>query len=186
MKALVNTLVATSLLFGAGAAVAANHDPKVIIPLLSASKLSLVEGIELAQKTHGPATSAKFEVNDAGKLVLSVYTIPEGFGVEPEKATLSEVLIDPTADQPQLNLKVFPDKEHIARAASHMTLFRLSPLTLADVLRNASRETKATPIDVRNPTVRDKRPVAEVLMFDANKQPLTVVVDLLSGSVTRK
>ena len=186
MRSLAKTLVAVSLLFGASAAVAANHDPKVIIPMLSASKLSLVQGIELAQQAHGPATSAKFEVNDEGKLVLSVYTIPEGFGVEPEKATLSEVLIDPTADQPRLKLEVFPDKEHIARAASHMTLFRLSKLSLVDVLERASRETKATPIDVRNPTVRDKRPVAEVVLFDANKQPLTVVVDLLSGSVTRK
>lgn len=186
MKSFAKTLVAIFLFFGAGAVVAANHDPKVIIPLLSASKLSLVEGIELAQKSHGPATSAKFEVNDEGKLVLSVYTIPEGFGVEPEAATLSEVLMDPTADKPALKLEVFPDKEHIARAASHMTLFRLSKLSLADVLRSASRETKATPIDVRNPTVRNQRPVAEVVLFDANKQPLTVVVDLLSGSVTRK
>ncbi len=169
-----------------GSAFAANHDPAVIIPLLSTSKLSLVEGIRLAEAERGPATSAKFEVADDGKLVLSVYNIPEGFAVEPEKATLAEVSIDPTAEQPVLKFEVFEDKEHIARAAAHMTLFRLAPFTLVEVLERAARATGATPLDVRNPTVEGKRAVAAVVLYDRAGKPLTVTVDLLSGEVLKK
>ena len=64
---------------------AGDHDPKVIIPLLKHAKMSLLEGIEYAEKKSGVTTSAKFEV-EGGKLMLSIYTVPEGLAVEPEAA----------------------------------------------------------------------------------------------------
>lgn len=82
-----------STLFGllaVNSAFAADHDPNSIIPLLKDSKVSLLEGIEYSEKISGIATSAKFEV-DGGKLMLSIYTIPEGLNVEPEKASLTEL-----------------------------------------------------------------------------------------------
>src|SRR5712692_2058373 len=48
-----------------------------LVGQLKASKLSLLEGIQKAEKDHGPAISAKFEVED-GKLMLSVYTAQAG------------------------------------------------------------------------------------------------------------
>lgn len=179
LAALVASLAMQSL------AHAASHDPTAIAALMPSSKLSLVEGIKLAETSHGPATSAKFEVNDEGKLVLSIYTIPEGFDIEPEKATLSEIAMDPTAAEPGLRLEKFEDKEHIARSAAHMTLFRLSRFKLTDVLEKAAQATKASPIDVRNPTIVDKHPVADIILLDQQGKAQTVRVDLLSGETTR-
>ena len=44
--------------------------------------MSLLEGIQYAERAGGVATSAKLEVED-GKLMLSVYLVPEGLAVEP-------------------------------------------------------------------------------------------------------
>jgi hypothetical protein len=173
---------ALSSLIGLSNAMAADHDPSHIIPLMKDAKMSLVEGIEYAEKVSGVSTSAKFEIASNGKLMLSVYTIPEGLGVEPEKATLTEVSGDVTQAPFQPQIDVFADKEHIARATVHMTLFQLSKLSLKDVVARALQCEKGTPIDVRNPMVRKGRPVADVILFDDSLAVRTVTVDLLTGS----
>jgi hypothetical protein len=160
----------------------ADHDPRAIAALLGNSKLSLLEGISYAEQTSGVTTSAKFEI-DRGVLVLSIYTIPEGLGVTPEKATLTELAGDATLSPFKPEVKVFEDKAHIARASEHMVLFQLSKLTLKQVIEKAIRYRGGTPIDVRNPTVREGRAIAEVVMIDGYNEPFTVTVDLLRGRV---
>jgi hypothetical protein len=162
---------------------AADHDPKSIITLLKDSKMSLLEGIDYAERSSGPATSAKFEV-DGGRLILSVYTIPEGLEIEPEKATLTELGGVATESPFKPNTKVFADKEHIARASVHMTLFQLSPYSLKQVIQRALMRQPGTPIDVRNPMVRNQRPVADVIIVDFTLGVHTATVDLLNGKTT--
>ena len=166
---------------GMNLASAGNHDPQAIIPLLKDAKMTLLEGIVYAENLSGPATSAKFEVGDQNQLILSIYTVPEGLGVEPERATLSEVggVVTETPFKPEI--EVFSDKEHLARASVHMTLFQLSKLTLKQVIESALRVKCGTPIDVRNPMVRNRRPVADVIIVDEDNRDFTVSVDLLSG-----
>jgi hypothetical protein len=180
-----NTFVALAVVLATVSAFAGNHDPKAIIPLLKGSKVSLLEGIDYAEKTSGVATSAKFEVSD-DKLVLSVYTIPEGLGVEPEKATLTELSGPASEGASALAPEVFADKEHIARASVHMTLFQLSKFTLKEVIQKALRRQPGQAIDVRNPVVRNRRPVADVIIATdcENEAAVTVSVDLLSGRTT--
>ena len=144
---------------------AGDHDPKSIIPLLKTSKVSLLDGIAFAEKTSGVVTSAKYEVEN-GALMLSVYTVPEGLGGEPETATLTEV---------------FADKEHIARASVHMTLFKLSKANIKQVIALALRRVPGTPIDIRNPRVANHRAVAEVVIACPSGKATTVAVDLLNG-----
>jgi hypothetical protein len=166
---------------------AGNHDPRAIANLLKASPVSLLQGIALAEKLSGPVTSAKFEIGDDGKLVISIYTIPEGLGVEPEKATLTELSGDPTISPLRMAAEVFTDKEHIARAAVHMTLFQLSPLSIEQVIERAVKKVSGTPIDIRNPLIRNKRPVADVVIHDSYDDEFYVVtVDLLSGKTEAK
>jgi hypothetical protein len=162
-------------------AFAGNHDPAAIIALMPGAKISLLEGIERAEAASGVAVSAKFEVGDDGKLALSVYTVPEGLNVEPEAATLSELSYDPTVENSQPGVEVFADKEHLARSAAHMTIFRISRLSLSGAIQKAVWLSGGTPIDVRNPSVVQKRPVASVILFDAQRGAYTVNVDLLSG-----
>ena len=168
------------LLLAANSLQAADHDPKVIIPLLKDSKISLLEGIGYAEKISGAVTSAKFEV-DNGKLILSIYTVPEGLGVEPEKATLTELGGVATESPFKPSVEVFTDKEHIARASVHMTLFQLSPYSLKEIILFALKKVPGTPIDVRNPRIRNRRAVADVVIADAKEEAYTVTVDLLTG-----
>ncbi|HUP57160.1 MAG TPA: hypothetical protein VM598_06885, partial [Bdellovibrionota bacterium] len=137
-----------------------------------------------AEQTSGISTSAKFEV-DQGVLVASVYTVPEGIATAPEAATLTEIAGNAAVSPFQAKVEVFEDKAHIARAASHLTLMQLSKLSLKEVIRKAIRSRGGTPIDVRNPTVRDGRAVADVVMLDSYLEPFTVTVDLIRGSVVR-
>lgn len=168
------------------AAFAGNHDPRAIAALLPQATLTLLEGIKISEATNGPATSAKFEIDDENKLILSVYNIPEGLDVEPEAATLMEVTYVATDRKPVGTVAVFTDKEHIARAAAHMVLFKLSPLSLSDVLNRAVTKKAGIPIDVRNPNVRAGRAVAEVVLIGANGEPSTILVDLLAGTASVK
>ena len=178
-------VITTFMGLGIATAYAADHDPKAISALLKQSNVSLLEGIDVAEKTSGVATSAKFEV-DAGKLVLSVYTVPEGLGVEPEKATLTEVGGDAMESPFKPKVEVFSDKEHIARASVHMTLFQVSHLTLKQVIQQALKQKAGVPIDVRNPMIRNHRPIADVVIVASNQEAFTVTVDLLNGKASLK
>jgi hypothetical protein len=179
MKSLLTSIL---ILFAMNNAQAGDHDPKVIIPHLKYAKMTLLEGIGFAEKTSGAATSAKYEVGD-GKLILSIYTVPEGLGVEPEKATLTEISgVATEVFKP--STEVFTDKEHIARSAVHMTLMQQSPFTLKQVVNLALKRVAGVPIDIRNPMIRGKRPVADVVVVDAKEQAFIVTVDLLTGKTT--
>jgi hypothetical protein len=165
----------------------ASNEPKDILPLLRGAKMSLLDGIAYAEKLSGPATSAKFEVED-GKLNLSVYTVPGGLAQAPEAAALSEVSGNVLEAPFKASVEVFADKEHIARAAVHMTLLQQSPFSLSQIIGKAlARVPGGSPIDVRNPMIRNKRPVADVVIADDDgDEAYTVSVDLLNGSTQLK
>jgi hypothetical protein len=164
-------LTALSVMLISSGVFAGNHDPKVIIPLLKDSKMTLVEGIEYAEKVSGIATSVKFEVV-GGKLVLSVYTISEDLDIEAEKATLTELSGLVTES---------PFQSHIARASVHMTLFQPSSLTFIEGLNRVVALRGGIPFDVCNPIVRNRRPVAVVVIADVYGSALTVSFDPVSG-----
>jgi hypothetical protein len=120
-------------------------------------------------------------------LILSVYTTPEGLGVEPEKATLTEISGVVTESPSKPIVEVFTDKEHIARASVHMTMFQLSRFSLKQVIKIALTRVCGTPIDVRNPRVRNHRPIADVVVVDDRTEDVsTVTVDLLNGTTSVK
>src|SRR3954464_8940627 len=111
------------------AAQVAHADDTLLISKLKDSKISLLQGIKQAEKTSGPVTSAKFEM-DGDNLSLSIYTAPQGLNTPAETNQLSELAGDPTVAPFAPKTEVFADKEHIARASVHLTLMQLSRLTL--------------------------------------------------------
>jgi len=166
-------------------AFAADHDPRHIAAMLKDAKITLLQGIDQAERSSGAVTSAKFEIED-GKLNLSIYTVPEGLSSTPDAATLTELSGDSAATPFAPSAEVFADKEHIARASEHMVLFQLSRFTLKQVIQKALLVKAGTPIDVRDPTVRARHPVADVVIIGNDGAPTTVAVDLQSGCAKLK
>lgn len=179
-------LIFMASLFFSFSAFAGDHDPAKIAALMNTAKMSLTEGIDYAEKTSGAATSAKFEISDDGKLELSVYTIPEGLNVEAEKSQLTELSGLASEDLSKLKATVFTDKEHIARSAVHLTLRQLSKMSLKQIVEKAEKAVSGRAIDVRNPIVRNNKPVADVVVVGKNQKISTVTIDLLSGQVSKK
>lgn len=173
-------------LFFSVSALAGDHDPVKIAALMNTAKMSLAEGIDYAEKTSGAATSAKFEISDDGKLELSVYTIPEGLNAEAEKSQLTELSGLASEDLSKLKATVFTDKEHIARSSVHLTLRQLSKMSLKQIVEKAEKAASGRAIDVRNPVVRNNKPVADVVVVGKNQKISTVTIDLLSGQASKK
>lgn len=180
-----NLMLVASMLFSISA-FAGDHDPARIAALMKTAKMSLAEGIDYAEKTSGVATSAKFEISDDGNLELSIYTIPEGLNVEAEKSQLTELSGVASEDLSKLKATVFTDKEHIARSSVHLTLRQLSKMSLKQIVQKAEKIASGQAIDVRNPIVRNNKPVADVIVVGKNQKISTVTVDLLSGQSSKK
>src|SRR5438445_11994454 len=46
------------------------------------SKVSMADGLKLAAASYGPTIEAKFELDDAGKLSLSIYPVGKGIATD--------------------------------------------------------------------------------------------------------
>jgi uncharacterized membrane protein YkoI len=170
-------VIAAALAFGSAIAGARQHgDDKQLLSKLSASRHTLVDGIQQAEKTDGPAISAKMEMKGE-QLMLSVYTAKQGRALDAEHNTLME-LIGPATDATwKPETEVFADKEHIARSAMQLTLLQLSRMSLSDVIKKAESQQPGT-VYSAIPAVQDGRPVVNVLVATRDGQSKHVTLDL--------
>jgi hypothetical protein len=172
-------IVVTVAAFALGSALAAarqHGDDKQLLSKLSASRHTLVDGIRQAEKTDGPAISAKMEMK-GDQLMLSVYTAKQGRDNDAEHNTLME-LIGPATDATwKPETEVFTDKEHIARSAMQLTLLQLSRMSLSDAIKKAEAQQAGT-VYSAIPAVQDGRPVVNVLVATRDGQSKHVTVDL--------
>jgi len=141
-------------------------DTQALLAALPNSKLSLSDGVRQAAKAPAAAISAKFELED-GKLSLSVYTAGKGLGVEPEKNVLQELSGSPE-DKWEPKVEVFKDVPHVARSSEQLTLMALGKDSLADIIARVEKAQSGTVFSV-TPTIRNHKPVAEVLVADKGK-----------------
>src|SRR5215470_8946235 len=100
--------------------------------ILQQSMMSLSDGIALAEAQQGPTIEAKFELDDSGKLSLSLYPAGQAIDVDAERNKFQELAGDPTVSPFNGSLEVFQDQEHLTRSARDLTLIQLSNLTVAD------------------------------------------------------
>jgi len=98
------------------------------------SKISMADGIAQAEKEHGAVIEAKFELNDDGKLSLSLYPLGAGVDKDAERNVFQELAGDPTTLPFTGSLEVFADQEHLTRSARDLTLMQLSYLNVADAV----------------------------------------------------
>jgi hypothetical protein len=172
-------IIVTAVAFAFGSAVAAGRqhgDDKQLLSKLSASRHTLVDGIQQAEKTEGPAISAKMEIK-GDQLMLSVYTAKEGRALDAEHNTLMELIGAATDARWKPETEVFTDKEHIARSAMQLTLLQLSRMSLSDVIKKAEAQQPGT-VYSAIPAVHDGRPVVDVLVATRDGQSKHLTVDL--------
>jgi hypothetical protein len=168
----IAVLAVGSAMVGAGQ----HADDKQLLSKLSAGRHTLLDGIRQAEKTDGPAISAKFEM-EGDQLMLSVYTAKQGRDRDAEHNTLMELNGPATEAAWAPKTEVFPDKEHIARSAMQLTLMQLSRMSLSDVIKKAEAQQPGT-VYSAIPAVQDGRPVVSVLIATKDGLGKHVTIDL--------
>jgi len=153
---------------------------KAVTARLKESKISLADGIRQSEKQYGLAISAKFELED-GALNLSVYNAKEGRGKDAEHNVLTEAAGDATKVPWTPKMEVFEDKEHLKRAATHLTILQTSKLGLADVVQKVSD--RGTVYSV-TPTLVGNTAAFEVLVATADGKSTKFIVDARTGAVS--
>jgi hypothetical protein len=163
MRYFSTVMMAFALLFGAGAADAAD-----LVTALAKSKITLADGIRQAAKSAGAPLSARFEFDAAGRLSLSVYAAQKGLATPAPDNVLQELSGSPEQGPWRPEVDVFKDAAHIARSSQQLTLLSLTNVTLLDLVGHAEQWRRGTVFSV-TPEIRHGQPVALVLVNDAGK-----------------
>lgn len=162
---------------------AAHDDDAALLKALLASKLSLVDGIEQVSKNGEAAISAKFEMDDGGKLSLSVYTAQKGLAVDAENNVLKEYGGSPETAPWAPGAEVFKDIPHVARASSQLALMSLSRRSLAQLVTTAQKGAKGTVLSATPGLVRGRAVLAVSVVHAGHVT--TSHVDLVSGRAVK-
>src|SRR6266496_3437937 len=152
-----------------------------LLKALSNSKHSLADGIRRATKSAEVPISAKFELDDNGKLSLSVYTAEDGLTTDAEHNVLKELSGSPEGAAWNPEVEVFKDPEHLKRAAEQ-TLMALSQMSLLDVIAKSQKQQPGTVFSV-TPVVVGHQPKFNVLVAN-NGRVITLAYDLW-GNIVR-
>ncbi len=153
-----------------------------LLKVLSQSKHSLADGIRKTTKSTEVPISAKFELDDNGKLSLSVYTAEKGLTTDAEHNVLKELSGSPEATIWNPEVEVFKDAEHLKRAAEQLTLMTLSQMPLLDVIAKAQKQSPGTVFSI-TPLVVGHQPKFTVLVADKGRV-ITLTYDLW-GNIVR-
>ena len=162
-----------------GAAPSGEADAAALISKLAQSKHSLADGIRQAEQQNGVAISAKFEL-EGGTLMLSVYTAKAGRQADAEHNVLMELNGEATAAQWRPHVEVFDDKQHIARAATQLTVLQLTDITLSDLIQKAAALQKGTVYSV-TPAVKMGKAAVEFLIAAPDGQTTELTLDAKTG-----
>lgn len=150
-----------------------------LLNVLQQSKVSLADGIRQATKGTEVPISAKFELDDEGKLSLSVYTAGKGLSVDVKDNVLKELSGSPESATWNPKEEVFTDQEHLERAGKHLQLVAKSKLSVLDIVEKASKKYPGTVFAV-TPEVKDEKSVYEV-KISKDGQVTEYHYDLITG-----
>ena len=129
-----------------------------LLQMLPHSSVSLSEGVrKLIGSSSETVLSAKFELNDKGELMLSVYVAEKGLKTPIAKNVLKEISTSAEAEKWKAETEVLKDKDDIAAATEQYRLLGLSHDSLLDVLGRAEKEHQGVTFVAIYPTVRDRK-----------------------------
>ena len=161
------------------AAEQADAETAKLLAALPSAKFSLSSSLMQVTKGSEVPISAKYEMDDHGKLSLSVYTAEKGLGVEPDKNVLKEVAGSPEKASWNPETEVFKDVEHVARASEHLVLNALSQKSLLALVKDASARAGGTVFSIW-PAVEGRKAVFVVLVAK-NDKVSTLTYEIPSG-----
>jgi hypothetical protein len=158
---------------GPGPGASDTRTPKIPDPtVLATAKITMAQGLAQTEATSGPAIEAKFEINDAGKLDLSIYPVGKGIKTDPENNEFQELAGEATATPYAPSLTTFQadDFEHITRSARDLTLVQTASLTLRAAVDAAQAASPGGFVYWAIPTIRDTRSGYGVYVYGADKK----------------
>src|SRR4051812_32234323 len=180
MKSVLTVSIGTAVLLLATTSRGEKKDDDLVLcKEITRTKASLSDGIRQSSKSETPI-SAKFELDDKGKLSLSVYTAAKGTNVDAEGNVLKEWAGTPDGGQWTPVAETFKDVEHVARASQQLTLMALTGKTLLEVAAKADKEQLGSAYSI-TPVLRGKKAYFEVRFLNKGKMT-EVKYDLLSAS----
>jgi len=157
------------------------EDYAALLKALPGAKHSLADGIrQAAAKSPAVAISAKFEMDDNGKLSLSVYTAGKGLEGDAEENVLSEIAGGPGGEKWTPETEVFKDVPHVARSSQQLTLMALSTSSLLDVIAKAEKDHPGTVFSVK-PELEGRKARFDVLIAAGGKAQ-EFEYDLMTGN----
>jgi hypothetical protein len=159
----------------------ADEDSGELLQKLGSARYSLSAGVAQAEKQHGSAISAKFELKD-GALMLSVYTAEAGLGKDAEHNVLIELIGDATKPAWTPEKEVFEDKAHLTRSAMHLTLVQVSGISLPEAITKAQSALSGTVYSVI-PAVKGRAPLFAVKVATKDGRTVNATVDGTTGKV---
>ena len=144
---------------GAGATDARVPELGNDLTIVRQSRISMADALRQIQPQYGPAIEAKFELDDAGKLSLSIYPTGHGIGLDSERNTFFELAGDPTASTyaPSLAEFTVPDEEHLTRSSRDLTLVQTARMSLLDAVTRVESQMPGGFVFWAIPTLRDTR-----------------------------
>jgi hypothetical protein len=130
------------------------EDKSALLKALSKAKISLAEGIKQVTKPPESAISAKFEMDDKGQLVLSIYTAEKGLGVAADQNVLKEISGSAESESWNPQGEAIKDPSDLSDAKTQLGIMSGANCSLLDVIEKA--EAKGTVISVIPVTRRGK------------------------------
>jgi hypothetical protein len=147
------------------------------LSVLRTSRISMADALRQIEPIHGPTIETKFELDDAGKLSLSIYPV-KSLAADAEKQTFTELFGDPTAATYAPASKTFtvPDAEHLTRSARDLTLVQTASLSLLKAVELAEQKVPGGFVYWAIPTVRNGRSKYGIYVLDAANRPHYVFI----------
>src|SRR5262249_53808247 len=127
--------------------------------VLRQAHVSMDDALEAAEEHYGAVIEAKDELDDNGKLPLSIYPVGKGRRVDAARNTVIELAGDPptTYFRPARSEFKVPDAEHLTRSARDLTLVQAAGLGLRDAVWLAEDAIPGGFVYWAIPTIRETR-----------------------------
>ena len=142
--------------------------PDALLKVLPSSKHSLADGIKQATQGVEAPISAKFELDEKGKLSLSVYIAQKGLNVDSQNNVFKEVSGSPESSAWSPESEVIKDQGDLKSAQEQLTVLSKGKVSLLDIVEKATKEHQGIAFAAM-PENEDNKSVCKVIIAKDGK-----------------